>query len=119
MKVDFDAEVWELNAILEQLLRAQSSPAKVREAWDSPAGDSLRLWRKLAAIGLATLTADDEHGGGQGPAALAPLLETVGRYAAVGPLIETIGAGCPLLAREQPKSVAGQLLEEVAAGEAM
>jgi alkylation response protein AidB-like acyl-CoA dehydrogenase len=95
---------------LDDLLAAAGTPAVIR-AW--AAGDpepGLKLWQRLADLGLPALLVPAEYGGlGATAVDLVVAFEAIGRYALPGPWVESV-AYLPAAATD------GALLERLAAG---
>jgi alkylation response protein AidB-like acyl-CoA dehydrogenase len=93
---------------VRDLLGAECPPSVVRDAWAH--GHRADLWRRLADMGVAGLTAPESCGGmGLSELDLVLLLEESGRVADPSPLVETTAVAIPALA------AGGRTLEVVAA----
>ena len=101
---------------LDDLLGAADVPSAAR-AW--AAGDhsaGLKLWQRLAELGVTGLVVPEEHGGvGADPVDLTVAFERLGYHGVPGPWIESVAVAPGLLAGT-PDS---DLLPRVAAGEAL
>ncbi|MFE6646840.1 acyl-CoA dehydrogenase family protein [Nocardioides sp. NPDC057772] len=101
---------------LDDLLGAADVPSASR-AW--AAGDhsaGLKLWQRLAELGVMGLLVPEELGGmGATPTDLTVALERLGYHGVPGPWIESV-AVAPRLLADTPDA---DLLERVAAGEAL
>jgi alkylation response protein AidB-like acyl-CoA dehydrogenase len=116
-----DLEFNESQAAFQDLVRdffeKESPPSVVRSA--EPLGFDLALWRKLAAMGLHSITvAEARGGGGAGLLELAIAAEQLGRCLAPVPLVEAavsaqLLASVPEVA-ESEQVVAGDLLATLA-----
>ena len=104
---------------VRDFLAKECTPETVRAIWESKAGRSPALWKKLAEIGVTGLLAAEEHGGmGEGETTLVLLLEEAGRAALPEPVIGTAAVAVPLL-RELGGPLAHEWLPRIAAGEAI
>ncbi|MFT4082201.1 MAG: acyl-CoA dehydrogenase family protein, partial [Nocardioides sp.] len=91
---------------------SRACPAEaVREAWET--GTPPAVWKGLGELGLLTLLAPEELGGGGSELELFAAFDEVGRAAAPGPIVETAAVAVPLLARFAPELLT---VETVAAG---
>lgn len=101
---------------LDDLLTAADVPS-VSRAW--AAGDhsaGLKLWQRLAELGVTGLLVPEEHGGvGATPVDLTVAFERLGYHGVPGPWIESVAVAPELLAGT-PDS---DLLERLASGEAL
>jgi len=104
---------------LDDLLAAADVPAVARTwgAGDHDAG--LKLWRRLADLGVTGLLVPEEDGGlGAGPVEAVLAWETLGRHAVPGPWVETAVVS-RLLADGPDGSAPDDLLGAVADGSAV
>lgn len=115
-----------LQQTLEQLLRSECPPARVREVFDGGTGRDDALWAKVLELGLGGLALPEEKGGaGLGLLELALAAETLGHGAAPGPFLFHSLAGLALRfggseaqqERWLPKLAAGEALGSVAFAE--
>ena len=96
---------------LDDLLTGADTPAVVR-AWASGDADTgLRLWGRLADLGVNALLLPEEAGGsGATPVEMVVAFEALGRHAVPGPWVETAAflAACsvPAVAAGEPLTVA-------------
>ncbi|SDK22973.1 hypothetical protein SAMN05428985_103115 [Nocardioides sp. YR527] len=101
---------------LDDLLGAAEVPAAAR-AWatgDHSAG--LKLWQRLAELGVTGLLVPEEHGGvGATPVDLTVAFERLGYHGTPGPWIESVAVAPGLLARTPDSDI----LQRVASGEAI
>ena len=101
---------------LDDLLTAADVPS-VSRAWaggDHSAG--LKLWQRLAELGVTGLLVPEEHGGmGATPVDLTVAFERLGYHGVPGPWIESVAVAPGLLA-STPDS---DLLQRLASGEAL
>ncbi|MDX1649023.1 MAG: acyl-CoA dehydrogenase family protein, partial [Myxococcota bacterium] len=115
-----------LQQTIEQLLRSECPPTRVREVFDEGTGRDDALWAKLLELGLGGLAVPEEKGGaGLGLLELALAAETLGHGAAPGPFLFHGLAGLALRLggspaqqeRWLPKLAAGEALGSVALAE--
>ena len=101
---------------LDDLLGAADVPSAAR-AW--AAGDhsaGLKLWQRLAELGVTGLLVPEEHGGvGATPVDLAAAFERLGYHGVPGPWIESVAVAPALVAG----TAQAEILGRVASGEAM
>jgi alkylation response protein AidB-like acyl-CoA dehydrogenase len=97
MRFAFTEDQLLLRDAVRDLLAAECPPKVVRHAWvDGHVGG---LWRRLADMGAAGMTAPEALGGaGLGDVDLVLLLEEAGRAADPSPWIDTTAVGIPALA---------------------
>ena len=119
MDFDFSQEQYMLRDTVRDFLQKESSPRKVREAWESETGRSEERWRKLGEMGVLGLTLPEEHGGaGMDEVDLVLVLEEAGRNILPEPLLEHAAVGAPLLARAGTDAQKAEWLPKLASGEA-
>lgn len=108
MRFAFSEEQRLFQSAVRQMLEKECTPAHVRT------GRVPGLWRRLAGLGVAGLTAPKEHGGlGLDETDLVLVLEEAGRAALPEPLLETTAVCAPLLAEAGDE----QWLAQIASGE--
>jgi alkylation response protein AidB-like acyl-CoA dehydrogenase len=91
MKLSLTDEQEMLRDSFAKLLRAESTPARIRAA--EPLGYDAALWKSLVAFGIPAMRAAEAAGGGGMSLLDAALVaEEAGRYLAPAPLIETMVA---------------------------
>ncbi len=91
MKLSLTGEQEMLRDSFAKLLRAESTPARIRAA--EPLGYDADLWKSLVAFGIPAMRAAEAAGGGGMSLLDAALVaEEAGRYLAPAPLIETMVA---------------------------
>ncbi len=116
MQLDLTEDQALLRDSFAQLLRTESSTARVRAA--EPRGFDPALWQHLVQTGAIGMRASTSRGGGgQGLLEAALVAEEVGRRLASGPVIEAIVATA-LLTRADAKQ-AGSWAERATAGDAI
>jgi alkylation response protein AidB-like acyl-CoA dehydrogenase len=116
---DFSAEQYMLRDTVRDFLQKESSPKRVREAWESETGRSPERWKKLGDLGILGLTIPEEHGGaGMNEIDMVLLLEEAGRNILPEPLLEHAAVGAPLLARAGTEAQKAAWLPRLATGEA-
>ncbi|GAC1335971.1 MAG: acyl-CoA dehydrogenase family protein [Candidatus Dormibacteria bacterium] len=119
MDFDFSQEQYMLRDTVRDLLQKESSPRRVREAWDSETGRSAERWKKLGDLGVLGLTIPEEHGGaGMNEIDMVLVLEEAGRNILPEPLLEHAAVGAPLLARAGTDAQKAEWLAKLATGEA-
>ena len=92
MKLGLNEDQALLRESFSKLLRAESTPARVRAA--EPLGHDPALWASLVAFGIPGMRASEASGGGGMSLLDAALIaEEAGRHLVSAPLIETIVAG--------------------------
>ncbi|WP_016905667.1 acyl-CoA dehydrogenase family protein [Streptomyces xiaopingdaonensis] len=75
---------------LDDLLTAAEAPAAARAWGAGDTGPGLRLWGRLARLGLHALRLPEEYGGlGAGPVETVVAFERLGRHPAPGPYVES------------------------------
>lgn len=95
---------------LDDLLAAADTPAVVRAWADDDPETGLKLWRRLADLGVSALLVPAEHGGLEAtPVDLVVAFEALGRFAVPGPWVESV-------AYLTTATSDGALLERLAAG---
>lgn len=101
-----------LSEVLERLLRAESTPARVHAA---PNGHDGELWSSLVEMGITLLRVPEKRGG-LGLSLYDHILvaETAGRFLASAPIVEAVTATSVLGRVESPQ--AEELLGEAGAG---
>lgn len=86
--------------VLDDLLSASDTPRAVRSWADGDHAPGLKLWRRLAELGVTGLLVPEERGGlGADTVDLVVAFEALGRHAVPGPWVES-AALLPALARE-------------------
>jgi alkylation response protein AidB-like acyl-CoA dehydrogenase len=87
-----------------ELLAKECTPAVVRAAWETPAGELDRgVWDSLDAMGVLSMLVPEDHGGlGLDETWLVPILEEAGRVALPHPIVETAMVAAPLAAGSGP-----------------
>jgi alkylation response protein AidB-like acyl-CoA dehydrogenase len=102
--------------VLDDLLTAAETPQVVR-AWGAGDADpGLKLWHRLAELGVAGLLVSEEQGGlGADEVDLVVAFEALGRHAVPGPWVEGT-AMLPVLLRHSDQD---ELLAGLVAGEAL
>jgi alkylation response protein AidB-like acyl-CoA dehydrogenase len=116
---DFSPEQYMLRDTVRDFLQKESSPKRVREAWESETGRSPERWRQLGEMGLLGLTIPEAHGGaGMDEVDMVLVLEEAGRNVLPEPLLEHAAVGAPLLARAGTEAQKSQWLPRLATGEA-
>lgn len=102
--------------VLDDLLTAAETPQVVR-AWSAGDADpGLKLWHRLAELGVAGLLVSEEQGGlGADDVDLVVAFEALGRHAVPGPWVEST-AMLPVLLRHTDQD---ELLAGLVAGEAL
>ncbi|EXG82407.1 acyl-CoA dehydrogenase family protein [Cryptosporangium arvum] len=99
---------------LDALLTAADVPRVTRRWADGDPAGGLRLWARLAELGVTGLGIPEEHGGlGGTPLDVAVALERLGYHGVPGPWIETVALAPALLADADPT-----VLPELAKGTA-
>ena len=116
MIFDFTEDQLLFRDSVRDFLRAEITPEKVRELWDSGRSDA--LWAQLVELGLVGMTVPEEHGGlGMNELDFVLLAEECGYVALPEPLVHTALVAVPTLGL-----IGGALAEEwlpkIAAGEA-
>ena len=115
MKLSLSEDQALLRESFSKLLRAESTPARVRAA--EPLGHDPALWASLVAFGIPAMRASEAAGGGgMGLLDAALIAEEAGRHLVPGPLIETIVAAY-LLGELGGEGLAW--LEKISTGEAI
>lgn len=84
-------------------------PDVVREAWTTGRAPAA-LWDGLGGLGLLTLLAPEELGGGGSELELTSAFEELGRAAVPGPVVEHAAVAVPLLAAVAPDRLADSAL---------
>jgi len=116
---DFSQEQYMLRDTVRDFLQKESSPRKVREAWESDTGRSAERWKKLGDLGILGLTVPEENGGaGMNEIDMVLVLEEAGRSILPEPLLEHAVVGAPLLARAGTDAQKSEWLEKLATGAA-
>lgn len=114
--------------VLDDLLTAAGTPGVVRSWADGDHAPGLKLWRRLAELGLTGLLVGGEQGGaGADEVDLVVAFEALGRHAAPGPWVESVallpalvGGGPAADARgERVADLPTDLLAPVVAGDAL
>ncbi|MCB0994715.1 MAG: acyl-CoA dehydrogenase family protein [Acidimicrobiales bacterium] len=104
MYVGLDPHQCELRDATAHALGELCPPAALRDAWADPHGLSRRRWRRLAELGLTSVTLPTELGGlGGTEVDLVPLLEEVG-YVALPEPVADAAVAASLLAEVAPQS---------------
>ena len=108
MHFGFDDEQLAFRDAVRDLLDKECTPAAVRAAWETPAGDLDRaVWDRLSEMGvLATLVPEDSDGLGLDEQALVLVLEEAGRACLPHPLVETAAVAAPLVAANGARAAA-------------
>jgi alkylation response protein AidB-like acyl-CoA dehydrogenase len=102
---------------LDDLLAASDTPAAVRAWSDGDPGAGLKLWQRLADLGVTALSVPERCGGlAASPVDLVVAFEALGRHAVPGPWVESV-ALLPALLAGAPGN--DELLSAVACGEAV
>src|SRR5579863_7899376 len=92
MKLGLNEDQALLRESFSKLLRAESTPVRVRAA--EPLGYDPALWTSLVEFGIPAMRASEAAGGGGMSLLDAALIaEEAGRHLVSAPLIETIAAG--------------------------
>ncbi len=96
---------------LDDLLAGADTPAVVRSWASGDADTGLRLWGRLADLGVNALLLPEEAGGlGATPVEMVVAFEALGRHAVPGPWVETAAflaaCGVPAVAAGEPLTVA-------------
>jgi alkylation response protein AidB-like acyl-CoA dehydrogenase len=116
---DFSQEQYMLRDTVRDFMQKESSPKKVREAWESDTGRSPERWKKLGEMGILGLTLPEEQGGaGMNEVDMVLVLEEAGRNILPEPLLEHAVVGAPLLARAGTDAQKTEWLPRLATGEA-
>jgi alkylation response protein AidB-like acyl-CoA dehydrogenase len=116
MHVALDALQSELRATAASALAELCTTEHLRQAWTAQSAISRDRWRRLATIGLTSVTLPDRYGGlGASDVELVPLLEEVG-YVALPEPVADAAVGASLLAEAAPE-VAEQWLPGLASGD--
>lgn len=98
--------------VLDDLLAAADTPRVVRAWAEGDAATGLKLWRRLAELGVTGLLVPEAQGGTGGDEVdLVVAFEALGRHAVPGPWVESVALLPPLLAGAQG------LLDRIVAGE--
>ncbi len=102
MELDFTVDQEELRDTVRTVLRAECTPARVRELVEArtanKADDAEELWGHMVELGWPALTVPEAYGGlGLGAVELAVVVEELGRALAPGPLLPTISQFVPAL----------------------
>jgi len=119
MDFDFSQEQYMLRDAVRDFMQKESSPRKVREAWESETGRSPERWKKLGDLGILGLTIPEQFGGaGMDEVDLVLVLEEAGRSVLPEPLLEHAAVGAPLLARAGTDAQKAKWLPKLASGEA-
>lgn len=100
--------------VLDDLLAAADTPRVVRAWAQGDAGSGLKLWRRLAEVGVTGLLVPESHGGlGADEVDLVVAFEELGRHAVPGPWVESV-ALLPVALRA---AAADRLLQGLVGGE--
>ncbi len=91
MQLALNTDQEQLREAFDKVLRAESTPARVRAA--EPLGHDAKLWEGLVAFGIPMMRVPEEAGGlGVGLLDASLIAEVAGRHLASAPVIETIVA---------------------------
>lgn len=100
--------------VLDDLLRAADTPRVVRAWGEGEPDQGLKLWHRLAEVGVTGLLVPEEQGGLDADEVdLVVAFEALGRHAVPGPWVESVA----LLPRVLADTDKRQLLSPVASGE--
>jgi len=89
----------EFAAVLHDMLGAADVPEATRRWADGQLAPGLRLWRRLADLGVTALAVPEKWGGlGASPADLVAACDELGHHAVPGPVAESLAAVPTLLA---------------------
>jgi len=118
MRVALDTNQRAMRDAAAALLTTECTTAHVRAAWASDTGVSRDRWRRLADLGLTSVTVPAELGGlGANELDLVPLLEETGYVALPEPIVAA-AVTATLLAEAAPDAAA-RWLPAIAAGDAI
>ena len=118
MRLALDGTAGELQRTTATLLTDLLPASALRAAWADDTGIDRDRWRKLAAVGLTSLTSPHSVGGlGGSDVDLVPLLEETGYVALPEPLADAATAAT--LLSETAPGVARRLLPDLASGDAV
>ncbi len=116
MEFALDVEQRGFARSLDDLLAAAGTPAVARAWADGDHDAGLKLWRRLADVGVTALTVPEPDGGlGATPVELAVAHESLGRHAVPGPWVEQAFLSA-LLPRVPGLAGWGQLARGIGAG---
>lgn len=99
MRFTLSPEQRDFASSIDDLLANADTPTVVRAWANGEHEPGLRLWRRLADLGVTALAVPDAHGGlGASAVDLTVAIEALGRHAVPGPVVESIAALPVLLA---------------------
>lgn len=126
MNFDLDEEQLLLEQTVQDYLRSECPPSRVREIFDSTTGYDEKVWKGLAELGVLGLTLPENYGGsGADLLEVAVVAEVLGRRATPGPFFEHVVAAMAVdlagtddqRARLLPKLATGELRASLALSE--
>ncbi|MDB5423250.1 MAG: hypothetical protein JWQ29_666 [Phenylobacterium sp.] len=120
MKLDLTPDQILLQDTAARLFRSESTSQRIRAA--EATGFDPALWRQVVELGLVSMRAPEDRGGGSSLLDAAVVTAEAGRYLAAVPLVEAIVATALLLRHGPPEAlaqaVAGGEIATLALGEA-
>ncbi|AUM16774.1 acyl-CoA dehydrogenase family protein [Rhodococcus ruber] len=113
MRFALDSSHEDFASSIDALLAKSDLPAVVRSWAAGDTGPGLKVWQRLAEVGVGALLVDEDHDGlGADAVDLVVAMEQLGRHAVPGPIVETVAVAPILLA-----AVAPDRLPALASGE--
>ncbi|MHD0282830.1 acyl-CoA dehydrogenase family protein [Rhodococcus aetherivorans] len=103
MRFALDSSHEDFASSIDALLAKSDMPAVIR-AWSAgDTGPGLKVWQRLAEIGLGGLLVGEDHDGvGADAVDLVVAVEQLGRHAVPGPVVDTVAVAPVLLAAAAP-----------------
>jgi alkylation response protein AidB-like acyl-CoA dehydrogenase len=99
MRFSFSEDQLAMAAALDDMLRRECPPSRVRAAWEDETGHAPELWARLGEMGVLSMCMPESVGGmGGNEIDLVLLLEACGRAAVPGPIVEHAAVAAPAMA---------------------